>query len=176
MSDLVFSFVTSIFTIGGLFGSLVATKVIDRRGRRAAHLVCSALVAAGNFSMGLAPSVFFLLVGRFLIGFGSGIGLCVGPIFLAEIAPTKISGNIGQPIRLAFFPYLPHPGPRCSAAAWHCFRHHVYSDGRSQSRHSESLALRLCHLSIPLGCPDLLGFPHRRVSNLVTLEWATRGP
>jgi len=32
---------------------------------------------------------------RFLVGVGSGIGICVGPIYIAEIAPSKISGNIG---------------------------------------------------------------------------------
>jgi len=29
------------------------------------------------------------------VGVGSGIGLCVGPVYLAEIAPSKISGNVG---------------------------------------------------------------------------------
>ena len=32
---------------------------------------------------------------RFFVGVGSGVGLCVVPIFLAEIAPPKISGNVG---------------------------------------------------------------------------------
>lgn len=33
---------------------------------------------------------------RFLIGVGSGIGICVAPIYAAEIAPSTISGNIGS--------------------------------------------------------------------------------
>ena len=32
---------------------------------------------------------------RFFVGVGSGIGLCVVPIFLAEIAPPQISNNVG---------------------------------------------------------------------------------
>lgn len=36
------------------------------------------------------PNVFSILV-----GIGAGLGLCVGPIFLAEIAPTKIQGAVG---------------------------------------------------------------------------------
>ena len=30
-----------------------------------------------------------------LVGIGAGFGLCVGPIFLAEIAPSKIQGAVG---------------------------------------------------------------------------------
>ena len=30
-----------------------------------------------------------------MIGIGSGLGLCVGPIYLAEIAPSSISGTVG---------------------------------------------------------------------------------
>jgi MFS family permease len=33
---------------------------------------------------------------RFFVGLGSGVGLCVGPIYLAEISPSKISGNVGE--------------------------------------------------------------------------------
>jgi len=44
---------------------------------------------------------FFLLLGRGLIGIGSGIGVCVAPIHLAEIAPSKINGNLGILTQLA---------------------------------------------------------------------------
>jgi MFS family permease len=30
------------------------------------------------------------------IGIGSGVGLCVGPIYLSEIAPPRIGGNVGK--------------------------------------------------------------------------------
>jgi len=33
---------------------------------------------------------------RLFVGLGSGVGLCVGPVYLAEIAPPKISGNVGE--------------------------------------------------------------------------------
>ena len=36
-----------------------------------------------------------MTVDRTLVGVGAGLGLCVGPIFLAEIAPTKIQGAVG---------------------------------------------------------------------------------
>lgn len=33
---------------------------------------------------------------RFLNGCGAGIGLCTGPVFLAEIAPSNIRGSVGS--------------------------------------------------------------------------------
>jgi len=95
MSDFIFSFVTAIFTVGGLAGSLVANLIMDRWGRKGASKICAVLMAGGSGLFGISGSVISLLLGRFLVGVGSGIGLCVGPIFLAEIAPAQISGSVG---------------------------------------------------------------------------------
>lgn len=95
MSDFTFSLVTSIFTAGGLMGSLVANLVMDSWGRKGATRTSAILISSGALTMGVSTSVGLLGFGRFLVGIGSGIGLCVGPIFLAEIAPSTISGNVG---------------------------------------------------------------------------------
>ncbi|KAF8184964.1 general substrate transporter [Mycena galopus ATCC 62051] len=95
MSDFTFSVVTAVFTVGGLAGSLVANLIMDRWGRRGAARLSALLVAIGAGLMTVAASVSILGLGRLLVGVGSGIGLCVGPIYLSEIAPTKISGNVG---------------------------------------------------------------------------------
>jgi MFS family permease len=64
MSDVTFSVVASIFTVGGLAGSLFANLIMDKWGRRGAHRICALLIALGSAFMGLSNSVFFLLVGR----------------------------------------------------------------------------------------------------------------
>jgi len=104
MSDVEFSFVTAIFTVGGLAGSLVANLVMDRWGRRGTHRLCAIFIGIGTAFMGLTSSIFFLVLGRFLIGVGSGLGLCVGPVFLAEIAPASIRGGFAVllPVSIAF--------------------------------------------------------------------------
>ncbi|KAJ3503651.1 hypothetical protein NLJ89_g8336 [Agrocybe chaxingu] len=101
MSDLTFSLVTAIFTVGGLAGSLLANSFIDSWGRRGTHRFCAILVALGAALMGLSSNLYFLLLGRVIIGLGNGLSLCVGPIFLAEIAPSSISGSIGVLTQLA---------------------------------------------------------------------------
>ena len=67
MSDVTFSLVSSIFTVGGLAGSLFANLIMDKWGRRGAHRICAFLIAFGSAFMGLSSSVSFLLVGRQVI-------------------------------------------------------------------------------------------------------------
>jgi CCR4-NOT transcription complex subunit 1 len=64
MSDFVFSFVTAIFTIGGLVGSLIANVVMDRHGRKGASKVTTVLLAIGAAVMGISTSVTALSFGR----------------------------------------------------------------------------------------------------------------
>jgi len=101
MTDATFSFVTSVFTVGGFLGSSTASIVMERHGRKAALQVSGLFVAVGSSLMAIAPSTFLLLLGRFLTGCGAGIGLCAGPVFLAEIAPPNIRGSVGVLTQLA---------------------------------------------------------------------------
>ncbi|TFY76084.1 hypothetical protein EWM64_g7928 [Hericium alpestre] len=95
MSDATFSVVTSAFTVGGLVGSLVANIFMDRYGRKRA-VQCSGLaVGVGAALMSVSGSVAPLLVGRAFTGVGAGIGLCVGPVFIAEIAPERLKSSLG---------------------------------------------------------------------------------
>jgi len=95
MSDATFSAVTSVFPAGGLLGSGIAGIIMDKYGRRGALRISAASTAFGSFLMGIAPFLAPLLIGRFLTGLGSGVGLCVGPVFIAEISPPTIKGKVG---------------------------------------------------------------------------------
>uniref|UniRef100_A0A0W0G814 Major facilitator superfamily (MFS) profile domain-containing protein n=1 Tax=Moniliophthora roreri TaxID=221103 RepID=A0A0W0G814_MONRR len=77
MDNFVFSVVTAVFTVGGLVGSAIANIFMD------------------NAFMGLSGSVTALSFGRFFVGIGCGIGICLGPVYIAEIAPKGIAGTIG---------------------------------------------------------------------------------
>ncbi|KAI6109962.1 general substrate transporter [Pisolithus sp. B1] len=101
MSDATFSLVTSLFTVGGLCGSLFANIAMDRYGRKGATRLSSVCNAAGALLSAVAASVTAIAVGRFLVGLAAGIGICVGPIYLAEIAHPNIRGNIGVGTQLA---------------------------------------------------------------------------
>ncbi|TFK95548.1 general substrate transporter [Pterulicium gracile] len=95
MSDFTFSAITASFTIGGLMGSLIANLVMERYGRKGASRVSAGVMTVGAALMGTSGSITQIGLGRWLTGIASGIGLCVAPLYLAEIAPKKISGSVG---------------------------------------------------------------------------------
>ncbi|KAF8436896.1 general substrate transporter [Boletus edulis BED1] len=101
MTDATFSLVTSMFTFGGLFGCLSANLIMDRYGRNSATRFSALFNTAGAAISGLAPSVAPMALGRFLVGVAAGIGICVGPIYLSEIAPPQIKGSLGVLTQLA---------------------------------------------------------------------------
>ncbi|CDO69032.1 hypothetical protein BN946_scf184834.g39 [Trametes cinnabarina] len=95
MDNATFSLLTSIYTVGGLLGSVGANIVMDRWGRKGACLASAFVMAIGAGFMAVSASLSPLLVGRLLTGVAAGLGLCVGPIYISEIAPVKIKGAVG---------------------------------------------------------------------------------
>jgi len=96
MNDFTFSAVTAIYTIGGFFGSVVANVIMDKWGRKGATRVSAASVVLGTGIMAGSSTVFPMGLGRLFVGLGAGLGLCVGPIYLSELAPEKIKGSVGE--------------------------------------------------------------------------------
>lgn len=64
MSDAAFSVVTSIFTVGGLLGSMSANLAMDRWGRRGATRLSALATVVGSLLMSVSSSVGALLIGR----------------------------------------------------------------------------------------------------------------
>ncbi|KAJ2823999.1 hypothetical protein FBU31_004110 [Coemansia sp. 'formosensis'] len=94
MNDAVFSLATSIFAVGGLFGSLSAGWMAERWGRRGALVYNSATYVLGPLLMAFAISPAMLIFGRFVSGIGSGVAVVVAPLYLSEIAPVKYRGTL----------------------------------------------------------------------------------
>ena len=73
MNEARYGFVTSIYSIGGLLGSLYAPQLADGRGRKGAALInCSGFVL-GPIVMALSSNVWMLALGRVISGLSSGV-------------------------------------------------------------------------------------------------------
>uniref|UniRef100_A0A8D0AVP1 Solute carrier family 2 member 11b n=1 Tax=Sander lucioperca TaxID=283035 RepID=A0A8D0AVP1_SANLU len=96
---LLWSTIVSIFTIGGLLGVTVGGTLSVKLGRKGTLLANNIFALMAALLMGLSyPTGLFelLIIGRLLIGIYAGIGLCVQPQYLGEIAPTAFRGAMGM--------------------------------------------------------------------------------
>ncbi|KZT56554.1 general substrate transporter [Calocera cornea HHB12733] len=101
MSDTKFGILTSALTLGGLVGSLWGGYYSDRLGRKGASVLSSALFFLGALAMAGAWAYPVLVLGRLFTGIGSGMGLCVVPVMLSELAAPKMKGAMGTLNQLA---------------------------------------------------------------------------
>ncbi|CAG8592680.1 22465_t:CDS:2 [Cetraspora pellucida] len=90
-----FAFVTSVFTLGGLLGSLFASRVADSKGRRDTLILNGVFLGLGPLVMGFAPNITALVIGRVLAGIGCGVVTVVVPTYLAEISTIEFRGTFG---------------------------------------------------------------------------------
>ncbi|CAG8494636.1 9057_t:CDS:2 [Ambispora gerdemannii] len=95
MTSIQYAFVTSIFNLGGLIGSLLASRVADSKGRKWTLFYNNLFLILGPLFMGSAFSVFSLAVGRALSGIGSGVVTVVVAMYLSEVSTPEYRGTFG---------------------------------------------------------------------------------
>ncbi|ELR04524.1 hypothetical protein GMDG_06819 [Pseudogymnoascus destructans 20631-21] len=90
-----FAFVSSIFTIGGLFGALLAGPVSTSFGRLPAMRISAIFYVLGSAITMWSASISAFATGRFLLGIGAGASVVVVPIYISEVAPPTDRGIFG---------------------------------------------------------------------------------
>ncbi|NXC16128.1 GTR11 protein, partial [Corythaeola cristata] len=94
---LTWSFVVSIYSIGGLLGSLSAGYLSVRFGRKKAMLLANipALLSAALMGLSrLCGSFEMIITGRLVSGVSGGLGLNINLMYAGECAPRKLRGLI----------------------------------------------------------------------------------
>nr|XP_013808075.1 PREDICTED: solute carrier family 2, facilitated glucose transporter member 5-like [Apteryx mantelli mantelli] len=93
------SVIASVFSLGGLCGALIGGSMAIWLGRKGALLMNNIIAILASILMGISfPTGMFelLIVGRFLIGINSGIGICVQPLYLGEVAPKHLRDGMAM--------------------------------------------------------------------------------
>ncbi|MCH8554413.1 MAG: sugar porter family MFS transporter [Schleiferiaceae bacterium] len=98
-------------TLTSTLAMLMAGPLSDKYGRRAVLRAAAILYAISALGSALAPDFFTLVIARMIGGFGVGASLILAPMYIAEIAPANLRGqlvsfnqlNIVVGISLAFF-------------------------------------------------------------------------
>ncbi|XP_068108486.1 solute carrier family 2, facilitated glucose transporter member 11-like [Hyperolius riggenbachi] len=94
---LIWSLVVSVFSIGGLIGSAISGYVTGRFGKKKCQLAIAILPVVSTVLVALSQitgSYEMVMVGRFLSGFYTGLGLNIHAQYVGESAPMKVRGLI----------------------------------------------------------------------------------
>lgn len=98
LDDIWQEIIVSITIVGAWLFSLIAGYIADMFGRKPSILLASVVFTVGSVILGVAPvsptGKWVLFVGRFIVGAGVGLASMTVPMYIAEVAPTKIRGSL----------------------------------------------------------------------------------
>ena len=111
LSDLAHGFTIATALIGTILGALFCGKPAERFGRKNSLIVIAALYLISAVGSGAIVDWYAFMIFRFIGGLAVGASSVVGPMFIAEISPSKWRGrfvcffqfNIVLGIVLAYF-------------------------------------------------------------------------
>lgn len=87
--------VTSLISIGGLITALLAGNAAGILGRRKFSIITCIPFIIGSVLTGAATKVWHMQIGRFISGLGAGAAIVVIPLYLSEIGPANLRGQLG---------------------------------------------------------------------------------
>jgi sugar porter (SP) family MFS transporter len=88
--------------LGGAFlGSLFSGWIADGVGRRKAFQLCALPMIIGASISATTNNLTGMLVGRFLVGIGLGVGPPVASLYVTEVSPAFVRGTYGSFIQIA---------------------------------------------------------------------------
>ncbi|KAF4365026.1 hypothetical protein CsatB_026161 [Cannabis sativa] len=85
---------TSSLYLAGLTATFFASYTTRKLGRRLTMLIAGVFFIIGTIFNAAAENLAMLIIGRILLGCGVGFANQAVPVFLSEIAPTRIRGGL----------------------------------------------------------------------------------
>ncbi|KAF8457054.1 general substrate transporter [Kalaharituber pfeilii] len=86
--------ITSSTSLAALLVSPASGLLADSHGRKRIIYLADFLFVLGALWQSAAKSVFSMVMGRFIVGLGIGVGSGVVPMYIAELAPAKFRGRL----------------------------------------------------------------------------------
>ena len=93
--------IIAVFALGGMVGGMFGGGLADRYGRLPVMMWNNLTFIIGTVFLCTATSEVMLIIGRILVGIGSGIATTVVPTFVGEITPANLRGAFGVLFQLS---------------------------------------------------------------------------
>lgn len=92
-SNLLSTFVVSVYVLGFAFGPLIIAPISEYSGRTWVYNVCNVVFVIFNIASALAPNMASLVVFRFLDGFAGVAAITCGSGTIADLVPGEKRGQ-----------------------------------------------------------------------------------
>jgi sugar porter (SP) family MFS transporter len=86
--------ITTFTGLGLILGALIANRLADRYGRKAAMVIIAIGFTVFAILQAAAQDIVWLDITRFFLGVSIGISVVAAPVFIAESAPVTIRGAL----------------------------------------------------------------------------------
>ncbi|KAJ8452069.1 hypothetical protein Cgig2_016650 [Carnegiea gigantea] len=88
--------VVSICLGGAFVGSIFSGSIADHFGRRRSFQLCALPMIIGASLSATTSDLTGMLLGRFLVGNGMGLGPSIAALYVAEVSPANVRGTFGS--------------------------------------------------------------------------------
>lgn len=87
-------FITAATSLGALIFSIISGLFVDFVGRKPVLMFSTIMFVVGAIIQCAAQNVWTMIGGRFVMGFGVGIGSLIAPLYISEMAPSRFRGRL----------------------------------------------------------------------------------
>lgn len=87
-------FITSATSLGALLGAIAGGVFANLLGRKRVLMALNVVFIVGTIIQLVAKTVWTMVAGRFVLGWGVGAASLIAPLMLSELAPSKYRGRL----------------------------------------------------------------------------------
>ena len=87
-------FITASTSLGALIFSILSGIFVDFFGRKPLLMFSNIMFVVGAIIQCASQDVWTMIGGRFVMGFGVGIGSLIAPLYISELAPSRFRGRL----------------------------------------------------------------------------------